>query len=55
MKIKHLFTGILFITLASCSPKLEDGLYAKVDTNKGKIQLKLTFDKTPVTLSLIHI
>ncbi|MCH1471864.1 MAG: peptidylprolyl isomerase, partial [Flavobacteriaceae bacterium] len=51
MKIKHLFTGILFITLASCSPKLEDGLYAKVDTNKGEIQLKLTFDKTPVTVA----
>ena len=67
MKIKYLFAGILFISILSCSPKLEDGLYAKVDTNKGEIQLKLTFDQTPVTvanfvslaegtnLSLIHI
>ena len=51
MKIKYFFTGILFITLASCSPKLEDGLYAKFDTNKGEIQLKLTFDQTPVTVA----
>ena len=51
MKIKYLFTGILFISIVSCSPKLEDGLYAKVDTNKGEIQLKLTFDQTPVTVA----
>ena len=51
MKIKYLFTGILFASIVSCSPKLEDGLYAKVDTNKGEIQLKLTFDKTPVTVA----
>ena len=51
MKIKYLFAGILFISILSCSPKLEDGLYAKVDTNKGEIQLKLTFDQTPVTVA----
>ena len=51
MKIKYLFTGILFISIVSCSPKLEDGLYARVDTNKGEIQLKLTFDQTPVTVA----
>ena len=26
-------------------------MYAKVETNKGEIQLKLTFDKTPVTVA----
>jgi len=51
MKIKYFFIGILFVNLTSCSPKLEDGLYAKVNTNKGEIQLKLTYDQTPVTVA----
>ena len=51
MKIKYFFIGILFVNLVSCSTKLEDGLYAKVNTNKGKIQLKLTYDQTPVTVA----
>ena len=51
MKIIHLFTAIIVLTILSCSPKLEDGIYAKVNTNKGEIQLQLTYDQTPVTVA----
>ena len=51
MKIIHLFTAIVVLTILSCSPKLEDGIYAKVNTNKGEIQLQLTYDQTPVTVA----
>ena len=51
MKIIHLFTAIIVLTILSCSPKLEDGIYAKVNTNKGEIQLQLTFDQTPLTVA----
>ena len=51
MKIIHLFTAIIILTILSCSPKLEDGIYAKVNTNKGEIQLQLTYDQTPVTVA----
>ena len=51
MKIIHLFTAFVVLTILSCSPKLEDGIYAKVSTNKGEIQLQLTYDQTPVTVA----
>ena len=51
MKIIHQFTAIIVLTILSCSPKLEDGIYAKVNTNKGEIQLQLTYDQTPVTVA----
>jgi peptidyl-prolyl cis-trans isomerase A (cyclophilin A) len=51
MKIIHLFTAFVVLTILSCSPKLEDGIYAKVNTNKGEIQLQLTYDQTPVTVA----
>ena len=30
---------------------LDDGIYAKLKTNKGEILLKLTYDKTPITVA----
>ena len=51
MKIIHLFTAFVVLTILSCSPKFEDGIYAKVSTNKGEIQLQLTYDQTPVTVA----
>jgi len=34
----------------SAAPKLDDGVYAKMKTNKGEILLKLEYKKTPLTV-----
>lgn len=44
----------LLVTLTSCKeeyPELEDGLYAKIDTNKGTMIARLFYDKVPVTVA----
>lgn len=47
----------LSLTTISCTPKneskleLEEGLYAKIQTNKGDIILSLEFEKTPMTVT----
>ena len=47
-----LLAGILCLSgwpLLAQEQKMKDGLYAKIQTNKGDILLKLYYDKTPLT------
>jgi peptidylprolyl isomerase len=52
---KNNLLGLLFATLIiSCDqkyPKLDKGLYANIETNKGDIILQLELEKTPVTVA----
>ncbi len=57
MKIKIIISLFTVLLMTSCSifkdkdaPK-EDGLYAKMETTKGDIMLKLEFEKTPLTVA----
>ena len=54
-KIAKISFGLLFIGLiSSCGgpyKHLNDGLYAKIKTNKGAIMVNLTYDKTPLTVA----
>ena len=46
------FAFLAAAALASCQPKAErpDGLYAVLDTNKGKVVIALEFGKAPLTV-----
>jgi len=48
-----LIVGVLATTAwaADAERKLADGLYANMDTSKGKILLQLEFEKTPLTVA----
>jgi peptidylprolyl isomerase len=48
MKIFALLFALLFSLQSFAS--LDDGLYAKMQTNRGEVLLKLTFEKTPLTV-----
>ncbi len=46
-----LFTISLLPLSSSAAENLNDGLYALLDTSKGKITVKLEFEKTPLTVA----
>ncbi|NGZ90159.1 peptidylprolyl isomerase [Psychroflexus maritimus] len=51
-KIKLMLLALVAIFVTSCDeyPELEDGLYAKLNTNKGEIIIELHYDQTPMTV-----
>ena len=54
MKKKILFAFLVIASFYSCKEKqnnLPDGLYAEIETNKGKIIVQLDFEKAPITVA----
>jgi cyclophilin family peptidyl-prolyl cis-trans isomerase len=54
MKKRILFVLLVIITFYSCNEEnssLPDGLYAKIETNKGNIILALDYKKAPITVA----
>ena len=53
MKKIALFVTVLlsFLFISCAGTKLNDGMYAKITTNKGDITLSLSYDKAPLTVA----
>ena len=54
MKKKILFAFLVIASFYSCKEEynnLPDGLYAKIETNKGDIIVQLDFEKAPITVA----
>lgn len=50
-RIARVLSGILLtVCLVSCGGKMEDGLYAEIETNRGTILLELNYEKVPITV-----
>ena len=50
-KILLLLISVLFISLTASAGNLVDGLYAKIQTSKGEIVLRLFYKRVPLTVS----
>ena len=52
-KITYLIAALAYLFTACNSEhqKLKDGLFAQIETDKGKILVELQFEKTPVTVA----
>ena len=54
MKKNILLVFLIIASFYSCKDdhsNLPDGLYAKIETNKGEIIVKLDFEKAPITVA----
>lgn len=54
MKKINLLSLLFIILIFSCGqqyPELDNGLYAKIETNRGDIMLQLEINKTPITVA----
>ena len=50
-KLKFILSIFLSLILTSCGNEKEDGMFAKVTTNKGDVLITLEFDKVPLTVA----
>ena len=48
---KMLLTLVCVITFSAQAQKLEDGMYANIETSKGNILVELEYQKTPMTVA----
>lgn len=49
--IKSLAIALSFITLGFAQDKKQDGIFAEINTTKGKIVIELEYKKTPITVA----
>lgn len=48
---KKIFLGLTLVGFTAVAQQKEEGIYARINTEKGNIIIELTYDKTPVTVA----
>src|SRR5690606_26134342 len=46
-----IFLGLTLVGFTAVAKQKEEGIYARINTEKGNIVIELTYDKTPVTVA----